>query len=32
MQDEEKEKELVGCTFHPQIHSQQDGEQKRSMD
>ena len=34
MQDESKDKELDGCTFHPEIiHSKKsEGESKRSME
>jgi hypothetical protein len=31
-QDEIKDKETDGCTFHPTIYSVKEGEQKRSLD
>jgi hypothetical protein len=32
MQDEIKDKELDGCTFHPQIYSVKDGDQRRTKE
>ena len=31
-QDEKKDKELDGCTFHPQIYSVKEGDQRRSKE